>query len=295
MMKVREATIQDAESIFHWRNDPVSKKAFVNNTSVQWDEHLSWFTEKLASSQSHIFIIEDVNEKLGVCRFDRISKYNNVFDVSLNTNPNIRGNGLGKDILKSALNLFTSKVDNKKSIELTAKIRRENKASKHVFMKNGFNLIFGDLTYQLFSNKRDINFEEFSNSRTQQEFLHRLINEKKFNISNKGQVSYEQHINFLNNHPYKKWYLIKEGEEYIGTFYIQYDNSVAINCLQPSYAAVCTVVSHLVESESISPPSPSSIPPYFYLNVPYGDEMQTKISIDLGLLPIQKSFKIEKV
>ena len=291
-MKAREATSQDAEDIFHWRNDPVSQKAFVTNTTVKWEDHLSWLKDILASSQSHIFVIEDANKKFGVCRFDRKFLDDNIFEISINTNPQIRGNGLGKDILESAIHLFTTKIASKEISEFIAKIRIENQASKRVFMANDFNLIFGDLKYQLFSSKRDINFEEFTNSYCQQEFLYRLINERKFNISNNGPVSYERHNHFLKNHPYKKWYLIKEGLEYIGSFYFQFDNSVAINCLYPSYAAFAAVLGHLRAAEKISPPSPSSVPPYFYLNVPYGDEIQTKISIDLGLQPIQTSFKL---
>ena len=46
-VKLRTATIQDADLLLEWRNDPKTRKASHNTDEVQRDEHISWLTKTL--------------------------------------------------------------------------------------------------------------------------------------------------------------------------------------------------------------------------------------------------------
>lgn len=61
------------------------------------------------------------------------------------------------------------------------------------------------------------------------DFLFELLKLREFNISHLQDVSYEEHKNFVINHPYRAWFLVQSNGQYIGTIYIQNDNSIGTN------------------------------------------------------------------
>lgn len=61
-------------------------------------------------------------------------------------------------------------------------------------------------------------------------FLYELLGERKpwQNISHKKMPSYKKHKAFVKSKPYKSWYVIKEGEYYIGSVYLGKQNNIGI-------------------------------------------------------------------
>ena len=61
-------------------------------------------------------------------------------------------------------------------------------------------------------------------------FLYNLLKERnpQSNISHKKMPSYNQHIKFVNSHPYTKWYIIEKGDVEVGSVYLSKQNEIGI-------------------------------------------------------------------
>lgn len=54
---LRPATIDDAQILFDWTNDPVTRAGSFSTKPVQWDEHLGWLTKVLENANRHLYIV----------------------------------------------------------------------------------------------------------------------------------------------------------------------------------------------------------------------------------------------
>jgi RimJ/RimL family protein N-acetyltransferase len=133
-ISVREAVLEDSESLFAWRNDPQTRAASLNTGQVEWDDHVQWFSNALSSPKRIILIaIDDLGKRIGMCRFDIEAE---TVEVSINLNPESRGKRLASPILHHSIEaLIQSKPGTQK---LIARIRPDNPGSIRIFELNGF-------------------------------------------------------------------------------------------------------------------------------------------------------------
>ena len=78
----------------------------------------------------------------------------------------------------------------------------------------------------------DFLFDEVSPTQDQISILYELLKSRKFRISHKHVPTFEEHVNFVNNHPYRKWWLIHDSINklnIIGSVYVSFDNSVGVD------------------------------------------------------------------
>ena len=61
------------------------------------------------------------------------------------------------------------------------------------------------------------------------EILYELLKKKEFNISHEKLPTFEEHKNFVEDNPYRKWYLLQSKKQIIGSIYITSDNIIGIN------------------------------------------------------------------
>ncbi|MEL0255108.1 MAG: GNAT family N-acetyltransferase [Burkholderiaceae bacterium] len=134
-MQSREANVNDSNEIFEWRNDPVTRLSFFSKTKIDWNEHQAWFKNILADENSLIIIVEDIDKKLGVVRYDKKGSHH---VVSLNTNPEHRGKGLSADILLCSEEIIKNKFQD---IQLQAEVLNTNLLSKKTFSRAGYELL----------------------------------------------------------------------------------------------------------------------------------------------------------
>ena len=131
-MRVRKAEKADCQDIFNWRNNFVSRQMFHNTNVVGWDEHIAWFEKVLSSHQTVLLICAEASDKkIAVVRFDIEET---CVEVSINTNPDMRGRGYGKQCLNAAIAYF---IGERPSI-MRAEIKDENIVSKKAFEAAGF-------------------------------------------------------------------------------------------------------------------------------------------------------------
>lgn len=137
-----------------------------------------------------------------------------------------------------------------------------------------------------------LKIEEVIGTPPQITFLYELLESRDHSISHQSMPTFEQHRNFVLSKPYQNWYLVFNGDQAVGSFYIQTDNSVGLNLNCAKKEWVNTILAFLSNNSYPNSEISSKIPPYFYINVPYKDKALAKILEKMGHVPIQTSYKI---
>ena len=133
-IKIRSAEENDSKDIFEWRNDELTRQMSHTSEIIEWENHSRWYLNSLKSENRILLICEDNrNEKIAIIRFD-ISESNAI--ISINLNPNQRGNGLAKSCLIGSIDFFSKEYIGIKN--LIAEIKEDNVASQKTFLGIGF-------------------------------------------------------------------------------------------------------------------------------------------------------------
>ncbi|WP_144223207.1 GNAT family N-acetyltransferase [Mesorhizobium amorphae] len=120
-MKLRPASIDDAQLLFDWRNEPLTRAMSVNTEPVAWDDHVKWLSTRLARPEPGLYICEDDGIPCGMVRIDND-------EISYTVDTGFRGKGLATKMLILARHQFGSK---------RAKVKRSNEASAKAATKAG--------------------------------------------------------------------------------------------------------------------------------------------------------------
>lgn len=102
---LRPAIAEDAEAVFTWRNDEEVRALSRDSEPVEWDDHLSWFSNCLVGANSEsVWIIEYENISIGS---GRITKYeeDDRAEISIVLSEEYRGNGYGSEALKQLVHI----------------------------------------------------------------------------------------------------------------------------------------------------------------------------------------------
>jgi len=285
-INIRAATSSDCEDIYVWRSDPISLSMFFNNSIPSYEEHKNWFNSSLNNADRKLYIGEVGSTKIGVCRFD-CNKKNGTVEVSINLNPNCRGRGFSKRFLASSIGCFQNIQRN----ELLARIKPKNVASLKIFKSLGFQEISSKAdVITLVKCDKKIIFKEVDENDT--EMLFGLLKQRVHSISHNRIPTRNEHNAFVKAHPYRHWAVILEDNYPIGTFYLQDDNSVGLNIIEPSLYVVSQVLAYIRAKFEPLRQIKSKVPPYFYVNASYGNEKLGELLINSDAVPIQISYKI---
>ena len=113
-----------------------------------------------------------------------------------------------------------------------------------------------------------INFYVIKKDFDQIKILYDLLKKRNFNISHKNIPTFDEHKMFVINNPYRTWYLIKENNTFIGSFYIKIDNSVGINITNETQENIVSILEFIKKNFTPLPQEKSMVPNYFYINIP---------------------------
>lgn len=127
-MILREATMQDAELLFSWRNDHLTRMQSIQQDEVPWHGHLAWLEKSLQSESRKIYIAESEGIPVGTVRFDFGET---CVEMSWTLAPEQRGRGLGSLLLKTGVQLIHGS-------QVIARIKSSNVASIRIAEKVGF-------------------------------------------------------------------------------------------------------------------------------------------------------------
>ncbi len=287
-IKIRFAKSEDSLSILNWRNNKLTREMSLNGRATNFDEHSNWFNESLENKARTLYIGELNFEKIGICRFD-FNEKDLCSEVSININPEMRSLGLGKRFLFQCIQDYLYLNEH----NLSAKIKSKNKASLKIFDDVGFKKysIINDIVY-LKRPLKKITFKKVDENDS--EILYKLLIERKFSISHEDLPSRSDHKKFVNSNPYRHWKIVFKNNFPIGSYYIQNNNSIGLNLTIQNKKIVLEILKDIKSNFLPNGEEKSKIPPYFYINVPYGNEDLKNILIDLENIPIQTSFKLNK-
>ena len=105
-VRLRPATIADAELLFVWRNDPLTRQQSIHTEPVVWETHLTWLETGLQNPDRWLFIAEQAVPAmqapvvLGTVRADKLAE---VYELSWTVAPEQRGKGWGKKMVAALI------------------------------------------------------------------------------------------------------------------------------------------------------------------------------------------------
>ena len=284
-MLIRNPTLFDSNDILDWRNDKKSRLMFFDSSVVKKKDQETWFAKAVIDKNVKMFIGIVKKNKIGICRFN-IKENNKFAEVSINMNPFFRGKGLAKNFLK--LSILKFRENN--NINLIAKVKIKNTLSQNFFRAVGFyqfSLTPSLITFLL--SKQTLSFKKIV---TQDAVvLYDLLKLRQHNISHSTLPSFFEHKKFIKNNPYLYWYLVMTDKP-IGSFYIQSDNSIGMNIINPNENIINETLFYIKNNFKPKKPILSLVPSYFYINVASTNteigDLLSRINLDL----IQFSYKV---
>ncbi|UOF02255.1 GNAT family N-acetyltransferase [Bdellovibrio reynosensis] len=140
-MIFRLATINDAELLFQWRNDPITRTQSIKQDEITWPTHLKWFKDSLNNKFRKIYIAEIDSEPVGTLRFDFGEKD---VELSWTVAPSHRGKGIGTVLLQEGTKLESGFC-------FIARIKGSNSASIRMAEKAGFTFLKTEGDVSLFT------------------------------------------------------------------------------------------------------------------------------------------------
>ena len=130
-LRLRPAEAKDVRLYYDWVNEPAVRHNSFDSEPVSWDKHQAWFEDKLADSNCYLGVLEANDLPVGQIRFD-IRGEEAVIDYSLDVL--VRGRGWATCLVRLGLDLLR----NSQPSYLRAEVKRENVASRAVFLRLGF-------------------------------------------------------------------------------------------------------------------------------------------------------------
>jgi RimJ/RimL family protein N-acetyltransferase len=129
-MILRPATIDDADALLAWRNDPATRALSHNNDAVERNDHMDWLARSLANPDRRLLVAERDGVPVGTVRADLS---NGVYDLWWTVAPQARGQGVAKDMVAMAAALIRGTI--------RAQVLRGNEASVQVALHAGMKLV----------------------------------------------------------------------------------------------------------------------------------------------------------
>jgi hypothetical protein len=143
-------------------------------------------------------------------------------------------------------------------------------------------------------NSKKINLEKITGNENQINVLFQLLKNRKHNISNIILPTFDSHIKFVKNHPYRAWYLIKLNHIYIGSTYIMRNNCIGISLIDDASSfpqvveLILKKIKPLKEIKSVRPPN-------FYINIATTNKKLESQVVKMGALKIQSSYSLAPI
>ena len=138
---LRLATIDDADLLLTWANDPASRAASFSSRPIERSEHATWLTGRLVDAACAIWVGLAAAETrpIGVIRFER--DRDGIADISVTVAPDARGQGFGSALLNAGLDAARATLGPR---AFRAWVKPGNEPSIRLFEAAGFRRRDGD-------------------------------------------------------------------------------------------------------------------------------------------------------
>jgi len=106
-IRLRPATMKDADILLEWRNDPETRKASHNTAEVQRNDHISWLSRTLGNPDRRLYVAEENGDPVGSVRADFSD---GVWELSWTVSPRARGRGVAKRMVAVLANEISDPI-----------------------------------------------------------------------------------------------------------------------------------------------------------------------------------------
>lgn len=127
------AVMEDARTLWRWRNDPETRSRSRSQKPVAWDDHVRWLTGSLDRADRLLLVVSDEAGQVGTVRWDL--EGDGEWEVSITVAPERRGAGLAVPMLEAAQSAL---LDTHGVRRFRAAIHIDNTASRRLFVTAGY-------------------------------------------------------------------------------------------------------------------------------------------------------------
>lgn len=131
-VEARPVALDDAQTLYAWRNDPRTRAFSRSGEEIEWEAHLAWLARSLQSADRQLLVVEREGEAIGTVRWDRLGGAS--WEVSITASPDVRGLGYAAAILRAAEEALV--VDG--AVQLVAVVNDDNLPSRRLFARAGY-------------------------------------------------------------------------------------------------------------------------------------------------------------
>ena len=143
-------------------------------------------------------------------------------------------------------------------------------------------------------NMEELVLEEVNKSDIHKKLLFKVFQQRKDNerISSDPQLVFDDHVKFVEDHPYRHWFLVKTDDYYIGSVSISYENSLGIHLFAKYETFVGRLIQKICKTIKPLPKLASVRSGNFIVNIsPKNKKFEQELEM-LGAHCIQKTFKL---
>lgn len=180
----------------------------------------------------------------------------------------------GKGVLLIAMSLERYRFEDSKFARFTAKFPTQKWNAKN--LTPGSKIILNQVT----------------GTDEQIKSLYRLLEKRTFSISHDEMPDFHTHEEFVKNHPYRNWWLVKRDGNDIGSVYLSLDNALGINLLTIDAEIFCQIIQQVKTDYEPLPAKPSVRPGFFHVNVAPENSVLKLALADIGAKHTQNSYRI---
>lgn len=133
-LSIRPAQPEDAELLWQWANDASVRERSFNQKTIEWKDHLKWFSLRLSLPDTKFYILLADGIPVGQIRYDRSNEEKSA-EISFSVAHEHRGKGFGIEILRLTTEQALKDLNCEK---ITAVVIEGNEASSKAFIRAGF-------------------------------------------------------------------------------------------------------------------------------------------------------------
>jgi len=138
--KLRKASIKDSDFLFFLRNEKNARKNFFSTASINKKDHKKYLEKELNNKSTIILVMYKNSDRIGMVRYN----LDDIFaHVSICIEKKSRSLGYGATALEA------SETYLKKSTIIVAKVKKKNKSSINIFLKNKFKIFLNKKHFTL--------------------------------------------------------------------------------------------------------------------------------------------------
>ena len=129
----RTATLEDAELLWRWINDPETRRSSFDPAPIPWGEHVAWLEGRVGSATTRLWIFSDRERPVGQVRCEVSG---DGAEIHIAVAPECRAQGYGKAMLAHGVRLAREAVGGQ--VRLRARVLDWNVPSLKLFRECGF-------------------------------------------------------------------------------------------------------------------------------------------------------------